>query len=101
MQGHDLAHEGQAETQPAGVSCSRTVTLPEAIKHMREQLRGNALPRVLDSELGEAAQGAQTNGNFSTAGRELQAVGQQVGYHLLQAIRIAAQLPRTRLDIGV
>src|SRR5882762_6031682 len=39
VQGHNLAHERQAQTQPPGLASDRAVTLAKAIKYVGQQLR--------------------------------------------------------------
>ena len=99
---HDLAHERQSQPQSTGMPGARAVALPETIEHVRQQLGRDALPGVLDAAVPQMPPTLRKrNRDLAAGGGELQGIRQQVGHHLLQPVRIAAQLAGAWLDVGM
>jgi hypothetical protein len=75
VQTHDLAYKRQSQAQSAGMTGIGAVSLPEAIKHMGQELGRDALTGILNAQLGEFPTVAQRELDVSPGAGELQCVG--------------------------
>ena len=89
MQVDDVAHDRQAEPEPAAGALQRLVALDEALEDVLEQLARNAVAVVGDREQRLAAILAQVDADVPRRRRELGGIGEQVADHLGQPHRIA------------
>ncbi len=100
MQAHDLANQCQSETQTTRVARARGVALPKAIKHVRQQLRRDALPRIQHIELDAALLDGEAHTDLAAGRSELDGVREQVTHHLLQTIGIGARRSDLSVELG-
>jgi hypothetical protein len=84
-----VTDDSQTEAQSAVLACRRTVSLPESIEDIRDELRLNAHAGIRDGNFDVAFGPAQPGFDAPSLARELHCVGQQVPDHLLHPIGIA------------
>ncbi len=89
MQLDDVAHDRQAEPEPAARALQRLVALDEALEDVLEQLARNAVAVVGDRKKRLAATATQFDADVPGGRRELCGVGEQVAHDLGQPHRIA------------
>ena len=78
----EMAHDRQAQPQPAMPSRRRAVSLPEALEHVLEEVAGNALPGIRDGDRGARVAVEELDVDPAVPWRELDRVGQQVPENL-------------------
>src|SRR5215472_10233242 len=84
VQADQLAHDRQAETEPTVAARARAVRLPEAVEHVRQELRRDAFPRVGHADAGAVRTGVEVKIDPPVGGRELDRVLEQVDDDLLE-----------------
>jgi len=105
VQIHEVSDDRKPQPQPAVPSADRAVFLPEAIEHVRQELRLDALAGVRDADLHLVASRRELDIDVPAGSRELDGVGEQVADHLLQSRGIAPDQPghltQQRYDLHV
>src|SRR5262245_11559674 len=88
MQLREMSNHGQAEAQAAMHPGYRAVGLPEALEQPWEQRRLDPGAGVADGQLQVLAGAREADVDATSAGRELDRVGEEVPHHLLEPIRV-------------
>ena len=93
----DVPHDREPEAEPAVTARAGAVGLAEALKHQRQEVRANALSRVVDDDFRHRFARAQLELDLPVGRRELDGVRQQIPHDLLQPLGIALD---EDVDIG-
>src|SRR5437773_5021467 len=74
------------------------MSLPEAVKDIRKELRANTLARIIYLDLGIGASPCEPDSNSPILGSESDRIGKQVPYDLLQAIGVTGDRAGRRVE---
>ena len=96
----DVADDREAQPEPAVRPRGHALGLTESVEHVGKELGGDALPRVGHADLRLALHARQPHHDATAGRRELHGVGEEIPDHLLQAVGIAHEGRRGRMEIG-
>src|SRR5690606_9797966 len=85
----EVPHDGQAEPEAVARARPLGLELTEGLEDVRELVRGDALPGVLDGEDGVRAAALDGDGDPATRRRELERVADEVEDDLPQSLWVA------------
>jgi hypothetical protein len=80
---HEIAREGEAETEAGVRSHDGAFALTKPLEQMRQQVRSDAFPGVADLKPDLRFRVAEAQLDGAAFGRELERVGQEIADHLL------------------
>src|SRR5688500_2165418 len=85
----DVTNDGETKTQATSLAGGARFGLAEALEHIGEKIRRDALAGVTDDDFRVRIHPLQANLHASMFWRELHGVRDEVPDHLLQAARVA------------
>ena len=85
----ELPNDGQPEIESRVTLGRRVIGLAEALEHVWQKVRADALSRIDDPELDAIVQAFDENINTSAGGREFNRIPNQIPDHLLQPARVS------------
>ncbi len=97
MQLDQVLDEGQPEPESAVRARAGAIALAEALEHVREEVRRDAVAGVGDDDLEVGIGPPQARLDAALPGGELHGIAEQVPHHLLEPVRI----PGDRAGIGL
>ena len=96
-----MAHDREAEAQPAVVAGVGGIALAEALEDVGKDLRADALAGVLDGDHHVGIDPLDARGDAPAPGRELDRVRDQVPDHLPQAVGVAGHQAGRGIEDGL
>ena len=94
----EMTHDGEPQAEPAAGPLRRRVRLPEALEHVGQEPRRDALPAVAHAHLHVRVHAAQVHLDVAAARRELDGVREQVPDHLLEPFGVGEHPAGRRVD---
>jgi hypothetical protein len=93
-----VADERQADAESAVAASTAALALSQPVEHVREDLRGDALPRIADDDLGVRTDPLQVHLHAAVPRREFDGVVEEVPHDLLEPSGIAGHEHRGPLE---
>ncbi len=84
----DGLDDGQPQPRPTVLSVASVVAAEEAVEHLRQVLRSDALAAVAHNDLGRAVAAADAHQDIAAGRRVAQRIGQQVLHRLANAVGV-------------
>src|SRR5882672_9244400 len=96
---NQVPDNGQTKAKAAMRARGRDVGLPKAFEYVRQEVLTDPLAVIRHRNFNARINPPRTNLDAAPFGSELDRIGEQVPYHLLQAFRITGHRPRERLEV--
>src|SRR6266436_3600867 len=97
---NQVPDNGQTKAKAAMRARGRHVGLPKAFEYVRQEVRTDPLAVVCHHNLNARINPPQANLDAAPFGSELDRIGEQVPYHLLQSFRISGHRPGEGLEVS-